>query len=259
VEPISLDAEGALHFGAGSARVDCVVKMRRLPERDMLNHALQHGAATPALLRKVAACIARFHQSLPALHPKPSEWCASLDEQIAQNERALLAYPQHLRNDLVRRLMLAQRSFLRDHAAWIDTRIQQGKMVEAHGDLRAEHVFISNGVGAIDCLEFSVALRQLDCADEIGFLALDCERLAGAAVAQKLLQAYWQISADDPPTALVNFYQSLRAAVRARLAILHLAEASVRPSSEWIARARQWLMLADQHAAGFCSTYALAV
>jgi len=103
-------------------------------------------------------------------------------------------------------------------------------------------------VGAIDCLEFSAALRQLDRADEIGFLALDCERLAGVAVANALLQHYQTIAHDYPPPALLHFYQSLRAAVRARLAILRLSEPSYRPSQAWVDRAKLWLHLAAKHA-----------
>lgn len=121
-------------------------------------------------------------------------------------------------------------------------------MVEGHGDLRAEHVFTQPSVGAIDCLEFSAALRQLDCADEIGFLALDCERLAGESTARILLQHYQRFMKDYPPPALLHFYQSLRAAVRARLALLRLQEQSYRPRMEWIQRADQWLRLAIKHA-----------
>ncbi|NDC10761.1 MAG: hypothetical protein EBZ75_15765 [Oxalobacteraceae bacterium] len=121
-------------------------------------------------------------------------------------------------------------------------------MVEGHGDLRAEHVFTQPFVGAIDCLEFSAALRQLDCADEIGFLALDCERLAGEATARILLQHYQRFMKDYPPPALLHFYQSLRAAVRARLAILRLSEQNHRPSQTWVDRAKGWLQLAVKHA-----------
>lgn len=249
VEPISLNIRGALQFGPGIQQIDCVVKMRRIPAHQMLDDYLRRGLIQPRLLQQVAARIAGFHQVLPALDPEPAEWRAALHDQIDQNEHTLSAYPQYLNVSRLRQLILAQRCFLRAHAAWIDARIHQGKIIEAHGDLRAEHVFINNGVGAIDCLEFSAALRQLDRADEIAFLALDCERLAGTVIAQQLLQAYLHISGDDPPVALLHFYQSLRAAVRARLAILHLTDLGAHPAATWVARARQWLALASQHAA----------
>jgi aminoglycoside phosphotransferase family enzyme len=223
--------------------------MRRLPERVMLSTKLVHGTVDRSVLEAVAAFIAQFHRSLPPLKPVPHQWRKTIGEAIASNASALLAYPQWLPTTEVERLCQQQRAFLQAHGAWIDARIHQGCMVEGHGDLRAEHVFVSDTVGAIDCLEFSAALRQLDCADEIGFLALDCERLAGEAVGNALLQYYQTITHDYPPPALLHFYQSVRAAIRARLAILRLSEPSYRPHHEWVARARLWLQLAIKHAA----------
>lgn len=249
VEMISLDADGRLQFGTGGERVDCLVRMRRLPERVMLSTRLVQGTVDRRILEAVGARIARFHRSLPALRPVPREWRKTIGETIASNASALLAYPQWLPTTGVDRLCQQQRAFLIGHAAWIDARIYQGCMVEGHGDLRAEHVFINQTVGAIDCLEFSAELRQLDCADEIGFLALDCERLAGEAVGNALLQHYQAITRDYPPPALLHFYQSVRAAIRARLAILRLSEPSYRPHHAWVSRARLWLQLAIQHAA----------
>ena len=249
VQTISLDADGKLRFGAAGEPVDCVVRMRRLPESVMLSTKLVHGTVDRSVLQAVAACIAQFHHRLPPLKPVPHQWRKTVGEAIASNASALMAYPQCLPIAEVERLCQEQRAFLIGHAAWIDARIHQGCMVEGHGDLRAEHVFVSDTVGAIDCLEFSAALRQLDCADEIGFLALDCERLAGEAVGNALLQHYQAITHDYPPPALLHFYQSVRAAIRARLAILRLSEPSYRPHHEWVARARLWLQLAIKHAA----------
>ena len=249
VETISRDAKGRLRFGTGGERVDCVVRMRRLPERVMLSNKLVKQTIGPRDLEEVAACIAQFHRSLPALRPEPASWRKVIGEAIDSNAAALLAYPQCLPTAEVNSLCQQQRAFLMSHAAWIEARIHQGCMVEGHGDLRAEHVFVSDTVGAIDCLEFSAALRQLDRADEIGFLALDCERLAGEAAGNTLIQHYQSIAHDYPPPALLNFYQSLRAAVRARLAILRLSEPSYRPRHTWVDRARLWLHLAAKHAA----------
>lgn len=104
----------------------------------------------------------------------------------------------------------------------------------------------------IDCLEFSRELRTTDTADEIGFLALECERAGAAPLGRELLRAYGEYCDDAPPPALVHFYQSCRACARARLAILHLREARYRDSDRWACRARQYLALAAVHLQG-CS------
>lgn len=247
VEALSCDADGKLCFGDSQERIDCLVKMRRLPETGMLAHALTRGAADAAVMQRVGARIADFHRHLPKLWPDPDTWRASLEAEIDRNERALLGHAQILPSDKIRALCHAQRSVLQLRAAWFDTRIRDGHIVEGHGDLRAEHVCITDDITVIDCLEFSRELRTLDTADEIAFLALDCERLHAPALADVLLRTYFAQLQDTPPKALVHFYQSLRAGIRARIAIRHLDDIAYIQPSPWIQRAMDWLALAQQH------------
>ena len=247
VETLSLDANGKLCFGPSQKRIDCLVQMRRLPETGMLAHALIHGTANAEVTRRVATRIAEFHQSLPRLQPDPDAWRASLKAEIDRNEHALLAHPHTLSSYQVRALCDAQRSILQSRAYWFDARIRDGHIVEGHGDLRAEHVCIAGDVTVIDCLEFSRELRTLDAADEIAFLALDCERLQAPALADVLLHTYFAQSQDTPPAALIHFYQSLRAGIRARIAIRHLDEIGCTQAALWTQRAIHWLALAQQH------------
>ena len=247
VETLSRDANGKLCFGPSQERVDCLVQMRRLPETGMLAYALTHRAADASVMQRVAVRIADFHRDLPKLRPDPDVWRASLKAEIDRNERALLAHSQNLASDKVRMLCDAQRAILQSQSAWFDARIRDGHIVEGHGDLRAEHVCIAGEIAVIDCLEFSRELRTLDVADEIAFLALDCERLQASALANVLLQTYFKHSQDKPPAALVHFYQSLRAGIRARIAIRRLDEIGCTQPALWTQRARHWLALAQQH------------
>ena len=48
---------------------------------------------------------------------------------------------------------------------------------ELHGDLRPEHICVSSEIEVIDCLEFDLDLRKLDCLEEVSFLGLECARL----------------------------------------------------------------------------------
>jgi aminoglycoside phosphotransferase family enzyme len=247
VETLSCNAGGKLCLGPSKKAIDCLVQMRRLPETGMLAHALIHGAADAAVMQRVATRIADFHRHLPRLKPDPDAWRASLRAEIDRNERALLGHAQTLPLDKIRALCDAQRSILQSQAAWFDARIRDGHIVEGHGDLRAEHVCIAGDITVIDCLEFSRELRTLDAADEIAFLALDCERLHAPALADVLLQTYFAQSHDTPPAALVHFYQSLRAGIRARIAIRHLDEIECTQPALWTQRAMDWLALAQQH------------
>ena len=99
----------------------------------------------------------------------------------------------------------------------------------------------------IDCLEFSAELRTLDVADELGFLGLECERLGAPRLGRMLFDVYGELSGDIPEPALIDYYQGLRACIRAGLAIWHLKEARYRDSPKWALRARHYLRLAAEH------------
>src|SRR5690606_27194165 len=115
-----------------------------------------------------------------------------------------------------------------------------GRIVDAHGDLRAEHVFLTETPQIIDCLEFSIELRWLDSAEEMSFLALDCDRLALPGIGDRLLTLYRRLADDPIPDALLGLYRSRRALARAVLSARRAAEGGA-DAAAWRARARWYL------------------
>jgi aminoglycoside phosphotransferase family enzyme len=129
-----------------------------------------------------------------------------------------------------------------------DARVRDGRIVAGHGDLRAEHVCLQPQPAIIDCIEFCADFRVVDPADEIGFLALECERLGRPDFGPRLFETYEAITQDAPDPRLVHFYQSYRAALRARISISHLKEEEFRGSPKWVEQAEHYLALARTHA-----------
>jgi aminoglycoside phosphotransferase family enzyme len=103
-------------------------------------------------------------------------------------------------------------------------RIETGRILERHGDLRPEHICLKPEIAIIDCLEFSRDLRIVDTADDLAFSALECERLGATDSADLLLNIYSEISGDLPNIALVHFYKSCRGSLRAAIFIRHLTK-----------------------------------
>lgn len=99
----------------------------------------------------------------------------------------------------------------------------------------------------IDSLEFSAKLRITYSADEIGYLALECERLQAPKLAHALIKHYQKLANDRPPPALLHFFQGFRACLRARITIRHLEEKKIRHSTQWQTRALHYLQLAEKH------------
>jgi len=146
-------------------------------------------------------------------------------------------------------IRVRQRAFLERAAPILDARVRDGRVIEGHGDLRPEHVCLERNPQIIDCLEFSRDFRILDAADELGFLALECERLGAGWAKRVVFERYAEVCDDAPPPALVHFYQSHRACLRAKIAVWHLKEPERSDGSKWTAQAREYLRLADSHAA----------
>jgi aminoglycoside phosphotransferase family enzyme len=96
------------------------------------------------------------------------------------------------------------------------------RIVEAHGDLRAEHVWLGPPVQIIDALEVYADLRMLDMAEEIAMLALDCERPTASWAPAYLRDSYRRLALDTLSDRLFEFYMALRATTHAKLAIWHL-------------------------------------
>jgi aminoglycoside phosphotransferase family enzyme len=249
VVALTIDPEGRLCLEGAGTPVDWLVKMRRLPSRRMLDQAIKAGAVERAEIVAVARKLSQFYQNLPPVGIGVLAYRRRLEEDLRSNLKEL-TQPQHrLPPSRARRIATKQLDFLGRHGALFDRRVRAGRIVEAHGDLRAEHVCLEPEPVVIDCLEFKRDFRLLDPADELAFLALDCERLGAAWVRPVLLETYGEVTGDDVPGGLVAFHGSCRALLRAKIALWHLRDRDVRKPTVWPRLARRYLKLAEAHAA----------
>lgn len=246
--PLVLDAAGRLSLGGAGETVDWLVRMRRLPADRMLDHLLRNGAVEQPEIVQLAHRLARFYAELPAEPLAPETYRQSLAGRVEDNLRELGSPEFGLPRDVPAGLARFQLRFLQRCAGLFDQRVQAGRLVEGHGDLRPEHVCLLAQPVVIDCLEFNREFRILDPADELGYLAMECERLHAPHVARWLLDGYGEASGDAPPEALLHFYQSCRATLRAKLALWHLRDDGRHPPGKWVATARAYLEQAQRHA-----------
>lgn len=248
VVPLVRDAGGCLHLGGEGETVDWLVHMRRLPADRMLDSRLRSGTVEQAEIVRLARRLARFYAESPAEAIAPETYRQDLAGRIEDNLRELASPEFDLPRSRLEHLARLQSGFLQGRAELFDSRVRQCRIVEGHGDLRPEHVCLLAEPVVIDCLEFNREFRILDPADELGYLALECERLHAPHVGRWLLEAYCEASGDAPPDALIHFYQSCRAVLRAKLAMWHLRDDGRHPPGKWVATARNYLDLAQRHA-----------
>lgn len=248
VVALTADAGGRLGVGGAGTPVDWLVKMRRLPRERMLDHVIAAqtvGGVDGAALRGVAELLVAFYRDAPRAPFHPLAYRERLQTEIADNARALAEPRYGLPADVVIRTAAAQDAFLAREAGLLDARVDAGRIVEGHGDLRPEHICLGPPPAIIDCVEFNREFRLLDAADELAYLAMECERLGAPSVGATLVAHYHVLADDHPPEPLIRFYGSVRAMLRAKLAAWHLDDPAVRYPSQWYNRARAYLGLAD--------------
>lgn len=248
--PIRIGRSGCLSLEGSGEIVDWLVKMRRLPAERTLDHAIEHRTVRPADLRRLAAGLARFYRRAPKANVSESSYRRRFEANIRTNRSELSKRRWRLPVELVRRATDAQLRFLR-RPRLLDARVRDRRIVEAHGDLRPEHVYLGAKPVITDCLEFNRAFRMLDPVDELGYLALECEMLGDAVTGRRILDLYEALSGDRPPEPLLYFYMSERACLRAKLAIWHLKDRALRHRGKWRRKALRYLRLACAYADAF--------
>lgn len=249
--PLTRDAAGHLKIDGEGEAVDWLVKMRRLQIVHMLDHAIKQGTVETTDVKRAAVVLAKFYQASPPAELSESEYGEKLEKNVTDNLRELSDPRYRLPVAVVRKINAAQFAFLREESELLYQRVRAGKIIEAHGDLRPEHIWLGVEPVVIDCLEFKREYRILDVADELAFLAMECEHLGAPSVGQIFLETYSEVTGDKPPEKLLHFYKSYRATLRAKITIWHIKDSDVRNLSKWSSLAREYLRLAEDYTRGF--------
>ena len=242
VRPLTRTADGRYAIGGEGAVVDWLVEMRRLDRHRMLDEMLASGRATPADLERVSELLAVFYARQAPAVTDGATLAGRLHAQVAANHRVITT----LDAAGAAALRDAQLAFIAAHGDWLQARAAGGCVVEAHGDLRPEHILLDQPAAIIDCLEFDRNLRILDRAEELEFLAMECARIGHAATGTQVARACLDRLADAVAPRLQQFYRSHRAATRAKLYVWRTGEPDGGDPERWFATARDYLRIAGE-------------
>ncbi|HMK71664.1 MAG TPA: hypothetical protein VK442_11890 [Xanthobacteraceae bacterium] len=237
-------SQHGLSIGGAGEVVDWLVVMNRLDESRMLDRAILEGRLHRWQLDRLASVLVQFYRRASPVFISPAEHVAELWRSLAYNRRVLLDPRFQLPAGLVRCIDAMQRRFLAARAPLLTSRVRTRRIVDGHGDLRPEHIFLGDPVRVIDCLEFNARLRMVDPFDEIAYLCIECERLGAAWAGEYLRRRIMHALHDGDSEELFVFYRCYRATLRARLAIAHLLELDPRTPERWAPLARAYLRIA---------------
>ena len=238
-----------LRLGDGGPVVEWLVVMRRLDAHDMLDSLIAARAVDSGRIQALEAALTGFYHRAKPIFTTPARYLAKWRRLVNANRAVLLNPRLHMPQGSVLRVDRAQQRFLDRFGDMLVHRLQRQKIVDAHGDLRPEHIWLGTPLSIIDCLEFNAEFRAVDPFDEISYLAIECERLGDAETGRRILRKLSQTLLNSMPAELLAFYRCYRAALRANLSIAHLLEERPRTPEKWRPLALRYLSIAHREAA----------
>jgi aminoglycoside phosphotransferase family enzyme len=237
---------GELSLEGAGRPVEWLVQMRRLPEARRLDHILSRRVVEREEVTPVAHRLADFYARAPQVAVTADDLRARLAEGVREDRRELLRPEFGLPTGQVRATAASLLDFLEDHGACFEARVREERIVEGHGDLRPEHIYLTAEPAVVDCLEFCRELRELDPLDDLAFLALECEFLGQPAVGRWFLEIYEGLTDDRLCWPLVRFYRGYRILRRAKIAAWHLEDPATPDHARFAAKATRYLELAER-------------
>jgi uncharacterized protein len=243
VTPLVRSQQGFAIGGQGEI-VDWLVVMNRIDDSQMLDNVIRKGRLHRWQLDRLVEVLLQFYRRAKPVFIAPAAHVAELWRGLAYNRRVLLDPRHGIPSGSVCRIDAIQRRFVSERAGVLAERVRRRWIIDGHGDLRPEHIYLGDPVRIIDCLEFNARLRMVDPFDEIAFLCLECERLGAAWAGEYLRRRIARMLHDGHCDELFIFYRCYRAMLRARLSIAHLLEANPRTPDKWAPLARSYLRLA---------------
>ena len=218
-------------LGGDGPVLEYLVEMRRFDQRDRLDHRV----LTPALIDRLAARLAAFHDDLPP---------AAADSPYGTPEAVLAPMLENFRQIRARslgaecqagldRLEDWTRARWRELTPVIEQRRAAGRVRECHGDLHRGNIALVKGEPLFfDALEFAPQLRWIDTASELAFLLMDLEEAGEGSLARRLLNAYLEQSGDYGALQVLDLYQVYRALVRAKVLAIRLGQGELSPEED---------------------------
>ncbi len=218
--------DGSLSFGDRGKVIEYAVQMQRLSDDLMLHQILARGEASEQQIERLVEHLGLCYRKAPKVPLLPFEYVQRVRRHLDENRQSLVDLAPVLQLDEKpwRSICSRQSLYLETHGQVFEERVRMERIIDGHGDLRPEHVFLGEPIAWIDGVEFSQDLRTLDVADELCFLAMEAAMMGRLGFAQNFLHKSLQALGDKADPELLAFYQSYRAIVRAKVGLIRAVQ-----------------------------------
>ena len=209
----------------GAEVVEWSVQMQRLPDDRTLRELLPAGGAPPRVAEQVVRRLIAFHERAEVVANDPD--FAGAAGEAAWWSREYGETAGFIGDTWTPEDAAATRAFvasqLEREAALFDARLAAGHVIEGHGDLRADHVYVlddaAEELAIVDCIEFSewYHFRYLDAGYDIAFLAMDLEAVGYSELGDEIAGRYIAAAGDETMGVLQPLHRTFRAFVRGKV------------------------------------------
>jgi uncharacterized protein len=219
VLPIHFDGSRYRLRGGEGEIVDYAVRMRRIPEDQLMKRVFERGALSEGHLQTIARVLARFHKNArrsPEIDAfgKADRFKINTDENFAQVEKYIdLTIPKSQFQALKTWTM----DFYEKNGPLFEERIRSGRIRDCHGDLHMEHICLTEDLSIFDCIEFNERFRYSDTLADMAFLLMDLEVHGGDEPSRRLWGHYRRGAEEGEVDSLLTFYKVYRAFVRGKV------------------------------------------
>lgn len=242
--------DGGLGLGGAGTIVEWLVRMRRFDPSDTLDHVAERGELTSAIIAELVEAIATSHDHAAIRDGDGA--AARLGAWMRGNFDELSESPDIIPTEDVEHLRrISENEFERD-SDLLRARGLAGYIRRCHGDLHLGNIALIDGRPILfDALEFDTDFATHDIFYDLAFLLMDLWQRNLRAEANQILNRYlWRDPDADniDACALLPLFMSMRAAIRAKVALStaqvedpQRAKTDIGASRRYFAFARQFL------------------
>ncbi len=225
VQPVVHDGSGIRLAGAGEI-VDYAVVMRRLPAAEMMDARVAAGQVSLADIDRLVARLVPFYRTVATggaidRSGEPEVLLAHWQENFLQTLRYC---DRTVSSETFQRIAgLVYEDIVRLRPAFA-RRVREGRIRDAHGDLRLSAICLSEPIQVLDCIEFDDNYRHGDVAADIAFLVVDLDGHGRADLATATVDRFAAAANDPELRVVLPFYCCYRAYVRGKVDSMLLDE-----------------------------------
>jgi uncharacterized protein len=210
--------------------LEYAVRMRQFAASDELVALLDCDAVTAPDLAALGEGVANLHMSAAPASPGATFGWPDVVQRITfDNFAELRRLPEAVTwHDVLQRLEERLSSLHAARSSLMRQRREQHWVRECHGDLHCGNIVRWQGrLTPFDGIEFDPGLRFIDVVNDIAFLAMDLAERGRDDLRLATLQAWLETLGDFAGLPLLQYYETYRALVRAKVAALRALQVEV--------------------------------